>query len=240
MIKQPFIFLKQNYLKQIYGEDGTTALNLAAAINGLQTADLPAEITLYFSDDYGTIINRQIDTLYLKGTNLVNFTVQYADSLAVYHDLFTLTGNTAADVLLKAQTAVNTSSLKIIIPANGNPAQIALNAIGISEYLIDLCALTNADFNLDCDSGSYRTANGRIIHYANYAKWKSKIKADNLPQAQFNTLKAEILSTQRLTVIPFKDYDLNAIYDCYINPEISYEVNRKTGLMSLDFEAQEL
>ena len=239
MIKQPFIFLKQNFLKTIYAADGVTALDLQAAINGLTSADLPAEIVLFFSDKYGNIVSRQIDTLYLKQTNIVNMTVQY-DNNGTYTDLFVLANNTADDVLIKAENTVNTTSLKITIPTTGNPATIALGAIGTTQYLLDLWALTSADYNYDCGAGNYRTMSGRLIHYGEYFKWQSKIKIENLPKAQFDLLQNEISQSQRLTVIPFKDLELSAIYDCFVNPELSFEVDRKTELYSTTLEVKEL
>ena len=38
----------------------------------------------------------------------------------------------------------------------------------------------------------------------------------------------------------FKDFDFSAVYECYLDPQIEYEVNRKTELYELKLEAQEL
>ena len=112
--------------------------------------------------------------------------------------------------------------------------------MGVFAYLCNLCALTESDYKKDANYGGYRVVNGSYIHYADYNKWTAKIKMENLPQAQFNLLTNQVDEFGELTVIPYQDLEAQAIYECGVNREYSYSLDRKTSLFELTLECNEL
>ncbi|MDD6174061.1 MAG: hypothetical protein PUB86_07285 [Elusimicrobia bacterium] len=237
MIKNPFIFLTQNFARQIVDADGA---DISAGLANITTTDLPYTVTLFFTDKWGQIVNRTIDTLILQNTNIGSIVIEAADNSGNYSPMFTISDNTDGTVLFKADKPVTTSSLKVTIPALGNPEQVQIGRIGVYNYLLDLFALTDSNYKTETNQGNYRTLSGNIVFYGDYKKWESKIKIENLPQAQFNTINAAVQTDNILTVIPFKDFEPSAVYECYIAPDFSFEVDRKTALYSATLEAKEL
>ena len=234
MIRQPYIFLSQNYAKYALDEQVNEV-----PLKNLELGNLPYVAKIYLTDKYGNYINRSIDTLLLEDTNIVNATLEYEQN-GQYYPWFTLSGNTDTTVLLKKPEPVSVCSIRITIPAEHNPSVVNIGKLGLYKYLCDLCAETDSSFKVDANSGSYRTLSGDVVYYGDYGKWESKIKIGNLPKEQFDLLSREVKDTNELTIIPFKDFDFSAVYECYIDPEIEYEVNRKTELYELKLEAQEL
>ena len=234
MIRQPYIFLSQNYAKYALDEQVNEVV-----FKNVELGNLPQSIKLYFTDKYGNYINRSIDTVLFEDTNMVNATLEYEKN-GQYYPLCTLSGNEDTTVLIKNAQMVSAGVIRITFPAEGNPSSIRIGRFGIYRYLCDLFAETDSSFKVDANSGSYRTLSGDIVYYGDYGKWESKIKISNLRKEQFETLTKEIHDTNELTIIPFKDFDFSAVYECYIDPEIEYEVNRKTELYELKLEAQEL
>ena len=234
MIRQPYIFLSQNYAKYALDEQVNEV-----SLKNLELGNLPYVAKIYLTDKYGNYINRSIDTLLLEDTNIVNATLEYEQN-GQYYPWFTLSDNTDTTVLLKNPEPVSACSIRITIPAEGNPSVVNIGKLGLYKYLCDLCAETDSSFKVDANSGSYRTLSGDVVYYGDYGKWESKIKMANLPKEQFDILTKEIRETTELTIIPFKDFDFSAVYECYVDPEIEYEVNRKTELYELELEAQEL
>lgn len=237
MIKKPYIFLSENYGKFIANADGSDVANRIADV---EIHSFPFEFTFFFTDQWGNFINREVDTLVLQNTNLVNATVYAADSAGNYTPLFEILNNRESTVCSKLAVPVKTSSLRVVVAAEGNPELVQIGKIGFYRYLCDLAALTDSSFKKDTNQGDYRVLSGAVVYYGDYDKWTAKIKTDNLPKGQFDLLMGEIKSSNCLTIIPFQDFVAEEIYECYINPEISYEVNRKTELYSLSMEAQEL
>lgn len=234
MIREPYIFLSQNYAK--YAENETAS---AASFKNLELSSLPRILTFYLTDKYGNYINRSIDTLLLEDTNIVSATLEYEKD-GQYYPWLTLSGNADTTVLLKAPFPVSACAIRLTIPEEHNPNVVTIGKLGFYKYLCDLCAETDSSFKVDANSGSYRTLSGDIVYYGDYGKWESKIKISNLPKEQFETLSQEVKDTSELTIIPFKDFDFSAVYECYLDPQIEYEVNRKTELYELKLEAQEL
>ena len=234
MIREPYIFLSQNYAKYALDEQ----IN-EVSFKNLELSSLPWVLTFYLTDKYGNYINRSIDTLLLEDTNIVNATLEY-EKEGQYCRWFTLAGDAETAVLLKKREPVSVCSIRITIPAENNPSVVNIGKLGLYKYLCDLCAETDSSFKVDANSGSYRTLSGDVVYYGDYGKWESKIKIGNLPKEQFDLLTKEIRETNELTIIPFKDFDFSAVYECYLEPKIEYEINRKTELYELKLEAQEL
>lgn len=237
MIKKPYIFLSQNFSRRVVDGNGA---DVSGQLSNIDTVALPLTLTFFFADRWGTITNRKVDTLILLNTNVQNITLEAADSTGNYSMLFNVQGNTDDTVMFTAPEPVTTSSLRITIPAEGNPQQVQVGQIGLFQHLADLFALTEGSFKRDTHQGSYRTLSGDMVFYGDYDKWESKIKIENLPQEQFDALNEAITDANALTVIPFKDFEPAAVYECYVSPEFSYEVNRKTELYSVSLEAKEL
>ncbi len=239
MIKRPFIFLSADFGVNISNGQDT---DLSGVLSGLSLQDLPNEQTVFFTDKWGNVVNREIDTVIFSGTNLASVTVEAADNTGEYAALWDITGNTESDFLLKLPAPVTTSSLRFTLgdAEDGNPQTVNIGKIGVYRYLLDLLALTDAQFKKDTGQGSYRTVAGQTVFYGDYNKLDTKLKAENLPKAQFEALTAQIDAHNKLTVLPFYDDAVGKIYECYVSPEYSFELDRKTGLYSLTLELKEL
>lgn len=232
MTMKPYIFLSQNYLN--FTQDATANPVDIMTIS----ATTPYTVTVYFVDRYGNPVNRTIDTLVLQDTNIVNMTVEAANAGGAYSTLLTLADNTQSTVLLKAQTPALTSSIRVTVPAGTNPADIS-GKMGIYGFICNLCALTDSNYKIDANEGSFRVLNGDYIHWADYKKWVGKIKMENLPQAQFDLLTAQA-DLGEMTVVPYQDLEADGIYECAVSREYSWELDRKTHLFKLDLEFNEL
>ena len=229
---KPYIFLSQNYLN--FTQDATANPVDIRTIS----ATTPYTVTVYFVDRYGNPVNRTIDTLILQDTNIVNMTVEAANAGGAYSTLLTLADNTQSTVLLKAQTPALTSSIRVTVPAGTNPADIS-GKMGIYGFICNLCALTDSNYKIEANEGSFRVLNGDYIHWADYKKWVGKIKMENLPQAQFDLLTAQA-DLGEMTVVPYQDLEADGIYECAVSREYSWELDRKTHLFKLDLEFNEL
>lgn len=233
---KPYIFLSQNYLSQAQDSSGDTL-----DIRTVENEQVPFTQTLFFADRYGNIVNREIDTLIISGTNIVNMTVYKADGLGNYSPCFEIQGNDKDNLIIKLETPVNTSSLRFTVADDTyNPEYINIGYMGVFKYLCNLCALTEGSFKNDANYGSYRLVSGALVHYADYKKWSCKLKMENLPQEQFNILANQARDVGEITVIPYQDLEADELYECGVNREISYEVDRKTELFSLEMELNEL
>ena len=229
---KPYIFLSQNYLN--FTQDATANPVDIRTIS----ATTPYTVTVYFVDRYGNPVNRTIDTLILQDTNIVNMTVEAANAGGAYSTLLTLADNTQSTVLLKAQTPALTSSIRVIVPDGTNQADIS-GKMGIYGFICNLCALTDSNYKIEANEGSFRVLNGDYIHWADYKKWVGKIKMENLPQAQFDLL-TEQADLGEMTVVPYQDLEADGIYECAVSREYSWELDRKTHLFKLDLEFNEL
>ena len=233
---KPYIFLSQNYLSQAQDSNGDSL-----DIRTVENEQVPFERTLFFADRYGNIVNHEIDTLIISGTNIVNMTVYKADGLGNYSPCFEIQGNDKDNLIIKLETPVNTSSLRFTVADDTyNPQSINIGYMGIFKYLCNLCALTDGSFKNEANYGSYRLVSGALVHYADYKKWSCKLKMENLPQAQFDILANQARDIGEITVIPYKDLEAEELYECGVNREISYEVDRKTELFTLELELNEL
>ena len=90
---KPYIFLTENYLKNM--QDGNAQ---AVNITSLQNITPPYDVTIYFTDRYGQVKSRSVDTLILQDTNVVNMTVEAIDSNNNATPLFDLQGNANSTV----------------------------------------------------------------------------------------------------------------------------------------------
>lgn len=230
---KPYIFLSENYLNFTQDEN-TDPIDIKAV-----SATVPYTQTIYFADMYGNITNRTIDTLILQDTNIKNMTIEAADGGGTYSTLIDLSGNTDSTVLVKASAPVTTSSIRITIPDDGiNPATVSAT-MGVYSFLCNLFALTDSNYKIAANEGNFRTVDGSYIHWADYKKWVAKIQMENLPKEQFDALTAQA-DKGEMTVVPYQDVEADAIYECAVSREYSYELERKTGLFKLDLEFNEL
>lgn len=232
MTMKPYIFLSQNYLN--FTQDATANPVDIRTIS----ATTPYTVTVYFVDRYGNPVNRTIDTLILQDTNIVNMTVEAANAGGAYSTLLTLADNTQSTVLLKAQTPALTSSIRVTVPAGTNPADIS-GKMGIYGFICNLFALTDSNYKIEANEGGYRTVDGSYIHFADYKKWVGKVKMENVTKEQFDLLTAQA-DIGEMTVVPYKDVEADAVYECAVKREYQYELDRKTELFSLDLELNEL
>lgn len=91
---KPYIFLTENYLKNVQ-DSNAQAVN----ITSLQNITPPYEATIYFTDRYGTVVNRAVDTLILQDTNIVNMTVEALDGQGNPSPLFSLENSSSSTVI---------------------------------------------------------------------------------------------------------------------------------------------
>lgn len=229
---KPYIFLTENYLK--YTQDGNAEQVDIRTIS----EQVPFETTVYFVDRYGNGANRTVDTLILLNTNVSNLTVEAKDVYGNFNTLFTLSNNTESTVLIKAQTPIVASALKFTFPETGNPATVNAQ-IGVYGFVCNLLALTDTTYKIDANSGDYRVVSGSYIHWADYKKWTAKIKMENVTQEQFNLLTAQA-DLGEMTVIPYQDLEAEEIYECAVNREYQYGLDRKTELFNIELEFNEL
>ena len=230
---KPYIFLSGNYLKNTVDNN-----NEAVDIRTI-SATVPYTVEVNFTDIYGNSTNRTIDTLILQDTNIKNMTVEYKTGGGTYSTLLTLSGNADSTVLVKAATPALTSAIRITVPNDGtNPATVTAK-IGVYGFLCNLFALTDSSYKISANEGSFRTVNGSYIYWADYKKWVGKIKMENLPQEQFNSL-TEQADLGEMTVVPYQDLEASEIYECAVSREYSWELDRKTHLFKLDLELNEL
>lgn len=231
---KPYIFLTENYLNFTQDENGNDV-----SIKTITNAQTPYEVTVFFTDRYGNIVNRSIDTLILRNTNIVNMTVSAADGLGNYTTVFELQGNDQETVILKNATPVVTSSIRLTVPDDTFNPQYINAQIGVYGFICNLCALTDSSYKIEANQGGYRVVSGAYIHWADYKKWVAKVKMENVTKEQFDLLTAQA-DLGEMTVIPYEDLQADEIYECAVKREYSYELNRKTELFSLELEFNEL
>lgn len=230
---KPYIFLSGNYLKNTVDNN-----NEAVDIRTI-SATVPYTVEVNFTDIYGNSTNRTIDTLILQDTNIKNMTVEYKTGGGTYSTLLTLSGNADSTVIVKAATPALTSAIRITVPNDGtNPATITAK-MGVYGFICNLFALTDSSYKITANEGSFRVLNGDYIHWADYKKWVGKIKMENLPQEQFNSL-TEQADLGEMTVVPYQDLEASEIYECAVSREYAWELDRKTELFKLDLEFNEL
>lgn len=231
---KPYIFLTENYLRNTQDGNGNSV-----DITTISNVQPDYEQIIFFTDRYGNIVNRTIDTLILTGTNIVNMTVQAANGLGVYSDVFTVSGNDQDTIFMKLANTVTTSSLKFNIPDDTFNPQYINAQIGVYGFLCNLFALTDSNYKIDANEGGYRVVSGAYIHWADYKKWVGKVKMENVTKEQFDLLTAQA-DLGEMTVIPYEDLQADEIYECAVKREYQYELNRKTELFSLELEFNEL
>lgn len=230
---KPYIFLTDNYLRNT--QDQNSASIDITTISNVQP---DYEQVIFFADRYGNIVNRTIDTLILTNTNIVNMTVS-ANVGGTYTTAFTVSGNDKSTLIVKLANPVTTSSLKFTIPDDTFNPQYINAQIGVYGFICNLLALTDSSYKIDANAGGYRVVSGAYIHWADYKKWVAKVKMDNVTKEQFDLLTAQA-DLGEMTVIPYEDLQADEIYECAVNREYSYELNRKTELFSLELEFNEL
>ena len=227
---KPYIFLTENYLKFAQDSNGNPV--------DIRTISAPISQEIFFTDRYGNVIERTIDTLILQDTNIQTLGLETADGNGNYTTLFSLSNNTDSTVIMKAANAVRTSSIRLSIPSVSNPATITAK-IGVYGFLCNLLALTDSNYKIDANEGGYRVLDGSYIHYADYKKWVGKIKMENLTKEQFDLLTAQA-NFGEMTVIPYQDLEAAAIYECAVNREYGWGLDRKTELFNMEMELNEL
>lgn len=230
---KPYIFLTENYLRNTQDQNSA-----AIDITTISNVQPDYEQVIFFADRYGNIVNRTIDTLILTNTNIVNMTVS-ANVGGTYTTAFTVSGNDKITLIVKLANPVTTSSLKFTIPDDTFNPQYINAQIGVYGFLCNLLALTDSSYKIDANAGGFRVVSGAYIHWADYKKWVAKVKMENLPQSQFDALTQQA-DLGEMTVIPYEDLQADEIYECAVNREYSYELNRKTELFSLELEFNEL
>lgn len=231
---KPYIFLTDNYLTNTQDNQGN-----AVDIRTFTNAQIPYEVTIFFADRYGNIVNRSIDTLILRNTDIVNMTVSAADGLGNYTPVFELQGNDQETVILKNANPVNTSSLRFTVADDTFNPQYINAKIGVYGFLCNLWALTDSSYKIEANEGGYRVVSGKYIHWADYKKWVAKVKMENVTKEQLDLLTAQA-DLGEMTVIPYEDLEADTIYECAVKREYQYDLNRKTELFSLQLEFNEL
>lgn len=243
MIKNPYIFLSKNYLKTSCYENGDDTADLQPLydndVKTLFQTELPCEKTIFFTDSFGNVVNRTFDVLILQNTNITDLTVSAADNAGVYAQIAFIAGNSEKNIFKPLEGKVTTSSVKISITA-ANSSYAEVGEFKICNLLSNLFALTKAKESRDCNAGNFRTASGRLIHYKDFSKWANSLDMENITKSDFDVLLNEIQSEGELIIVPYLDLEIQAIYECYVNPEAKYSVDRKTELFSLSIDAGEL
>lgn len=230
---KPYIFLSENYLNNTV--DGNSATIDIRNISEY----VPYSVEVYFTDMYGNPTSRTVDTIILQDTNIVNMTVEAMGAGGTYSTLLTITDNTESMIIAKAATPALTSALRITLPDDGeNPAQVRAK-IGAYGFVCNLLALTDSNYKIVANQGDYRVVSGALVHWADYKKWNGKVKMENVTKEQFDLLTAQA-DKGEMTVVPYTDLEATAVYECGVNREYSYGLDRKTELFTLELEFNEL
>lgn len=230
---KPYIFLSENYLKNTV--DGNSATIDIRNISEY----VPYTVVVYFTDIYGNPTSRTVDTIILKDTNIKNLTLEAKGVGGTYSTLLTLSGNTSSTVIAKAATPALTTSIRITVPDDGeNPAEVRAK-IGAYGFVCNLLALTDSNYKTVANQGDYRVVSGALVHWADYKKWNGKVKMENVTKEQFDLLTAQA-DKGEMTVVPYTELEATAIYECGVDREYSYGLDRKTELFNVELEFNEL
>jgi len=244
MITTPYIFLSKNYLKNSVYENGTPTADLESLfsqdIKDVFFGDeMPKEIIIFFTDIYGSIINRNIDTLILQNTNIRDLQILAANNSGIYSSVFSIVDNEEKELFLQIPQKITTSSIKIIISA-ANESFYSIGKLSLCGEIVKLYAKASLDFSFEAAAGNFRTAAGDLIHFTDFIKWNAGLSIDNVPKDNFDVIKSEILDEKELTIIPFKNFEIQDIYECYIAPSFKYTVDMKSELYSINLSAKQL
>lgn len=229
---KPYIFLTENYLKNTV-DDNADAVDL-------RTIDTPAPYTAQanFIDIYGNEVWRDIDTIILQDTNIVNMSVYIKNTGGTWEKLLDILDNDESTVLKKIESPLTASAIRFEIPEEGNPAEVRAK-IGAYGFVCNLLALTDSNYKIVANQGDYRVVSGALVHWADYKKWNGKVKMENVTKEQFDLLTAQA-DKGEMTVVPYTELEATAIYECGVDREYSYGLDRKTELFNLELEFNEL
>lgn len=244
--------MSKNYLNKncIFEFPGGTTFNLSALfdnapfkannvlVNGQQTL----QFIVYFTDDFGQNVNRDISHIILQNHNLASFTVEGLTGRG-YVTLYTEIGGAETNSIVDVSgTALG--GLRITISATiANKNVIRIGQMRVCNLLFDLVATTEASITPVVDEGSLRTFNGALSSWTNFEKWGIRLRIENIRKEQLDKLKAEIKNEKYITILPWLEWEPKDIYECMIARDSigSYAVNRWSGLisMTMNLEAKE-
>lgn len=241
MIKEPYIFLSRNYFKNSLDDNGNIkAENEILSDNDVSTTMLfegTGTIQGAFADIYGRQEVRSFDKIIFLNTDIKLFRLYTRNSeTGLYQEIgiFSLLENYA---IIDLPSLLTTDAIRIEILEG-----TYLGELKVCKFILNkqLLALTNGNFGIESAADSYRTASGRLIHFKDYSKWKNSLSISNLAKDQFDILMAEIQDSAELTIIPYKGFDIKAIYECNVNPQVSYSVDRNSELVNVTLDCKEL
>lgn len=241
MINEPYILLSKNYLKGSLDENNAPndALSIVydGAVDTLLTVSPGQVLTFVLTDEYGRQASRSLDKILFLNTDVTAFDLSVRNANdGTYISAGSYTVN-AGYAVIDLPQVYTTDALQITITAGSY-----IGELKACKFLLnrELCALTSSNYSFECAAGSFRTVNGRLIHYKDYSKWKNSLSISNLIKPQFDAIANEVKNISELTILPFKNFEIKDIYECYINPQFSYNVDRKTELYTLNLDCKEL
>lgn len=201
-------------------------------IEALDSGGNPTELFNLANNTSSTVVNNVADDT--EWVNQMN-----VEEVGTGVNLEFILGYPNQSVLVKNVSFHTTSAIKITIPATGNPETVNIGHFGIYGFVCNLLALTDSNYKKETNQGGFRVVSGAYIHWHDYKKWADKLKIENLTQEQFNQMTAQA-DTGEMTVIPYQDLDFDAIYECAVETDYSYGIDRKTELFNLELEFNEL
>ena len=200
------------------------------------------QITIVFKDEAGTETSKTFGTLIIQNTNVEDFTFEYHNgSTFVEISSSAITSNTDENVIVDFASSVSASQIRITLSDTmvaDNKKQIG--QLRVCKHLIDMdTVLTNFNRQNYSKQGHYYLNSGNLFHWKEFEKIKGKLKLSNLTLTKRNTLKEEVSARNSLTIIFYRDFDDNDIFEFAVIASVYEWLDRKTQLFELELSLSE-
>ena len=115
-----------------------------------------------------------------------------------------------------------------------------IGQLRVCKHLIDMdTVLTNFNRQNYSKQGHYYLNSGNLFHWKEFEKIKGKLKLSNLTLTKRNTLKEEVSARNSLTIIFYRDFDDNDIFEFAVIASVYEWLDRKTQLFELELSLSE-
>lgn len=234
-----------NFLKYATAPDGVTwpeGVEKLFNNNRLDPFTYPGtSLTLDFlvKDASGLAASRSADCIIIKNSNIAAVNLQWytLDGVIKPGAAFTVNGQ---DIMYFLPETLTSGRFVLNITAMPGSAALSIGTLQCCRFIVEPCARTETDIAAARGADSYRTYGGQVVHFSAYRKKDFSVSIKNCPKQDYDLIYAAIAETEELIVAFWEDYEPLDVYEAYIDPEISKEVNRRTGLIDFKMKGQEL
>jgi len=254
-IQNPNAFYSKNYLNENcqIDVDNNLAINEKTLFdfnpykddNILISDTRQVSFSIWFKDDFGQFVTREISTIILQNINWRSFKISAIMPDNSETQIVYLTENYEKDLVINIPNPVTAGKISITINdiQEQNDDVVRIGQMRICKFIMDLKATTKTEVQPVVDDGDLRTFNGTLASWTNFEKWGARITIENIKKEQLDLLKSFIKEDGYITIIPWYDFEPKDIYECLIKRGVigTYAVNRWSGLISqsLQLEAKE-